>query len=244
MWEYAHQVEVARQYDRSIADSGLARFDEQLLSERFQKPGRLADLGCGSGRLAVHFARQGCEVWAVDLSHEMLRVAVEQADAAGVPLLPVEANLCELDCLASASFDYVICMFSTLGMIEGEANRLRALEHMRRLLVPGGRLALHVHNVWFNAWLPAGRSWLVRDRLGKWLLCRPGGDRRMHDRGIPNMFMHVFSCGEICGLLREAGLVLDEVVPLDATCSGPLARPHWLPRLRANGWVFFAHRPT
>jgi hypothetical protein len=134
-------------------------------------------------------------------------------------------------------------MFSTLGMIEGDANRLRALQHMRRLLVPGGRLALHVHNLWYNAWLPTGRTWLLRDRLRTWLWRQSGGDRRMHDRGIPNMYMHVFSFGEIRSLLQRAELTLDEVVPLDATCSGPLARPRWLPRLRANGWILFAHRP-
>ena len=38
-----------------------------------------------------------------------------------------------------------------------------------RLLRPGGRFILHVHNRWFNAWDRSGRAWLLRDWLRSWM---------------------------------------------------------------------------
>src|SRR5262249_58740241 len=34
-----------------------------------------------------------------------------------------------------------------------------------RLLRPGGRFVLHVHNRWFNLWDPQGRRWLLGNTL-------------------------------------------------------------------------------
>jgi SAM-dependent methyltransferase len=243
LWEYTHQPQIARQYDQSIAASGLAHYDQAVLDERFREPGRLVDLGCGSGRLAVHFAARGFDVLGVDLSLEMLRVLQEKAQAAGVVVAPLLANLCELDCLPSEQFDYALSMFSTLGMISGPDERLQALRQTLRILKPGGRFAVHAHNLWHNVFNPQGRRWLLRDRYEHYLRGQPGGDVRMHDRGIPHMYMHVFTRSEIVRLLQAAGFVVDEVLPLNATGAGPLRRPIWWGGLRANGWILVAHRP-
>jgi ubiquinone/menaquinone biosynthesis C-methylase UbiE len=99
-------------------------------------------------------------VLGVDLSEEMLRVAGEKAAAAGVVVHRLKANLVELDGLRDGGFDYAACLFSTLGMVHGLAERRRVLAHVHRLLKPGGVFVLHVHNRWFNVWSP-GRPGLV-----------------------------------------------------------------------------------
>ena len=45
---------------------------------------RVLDLGCGAGEASVRFAQLGAEVWAADLSGEMLRTAGRLADRYGV----------------------------------------------------------------------------------------------------------------------------------------------------------------
>lgn len=240
LWEYTQQPHIATEYDQSIANSALSRYDTQVLLQHFTQPGRLIDLGCGTGRHALEFASRGFDVLGVDLSEEMLRQLQSKAAAAGCKVAALRANLCELSGIADAAFDYAILMYATLGMIPAAEDRLVVLQHARRLLRPGGRLALHVHNLWFNLFDSQGRAWLWTDRWHRWLQGRPGGDRIVHDRGIPNFQMHVFSRSEITRLLRAAGFRIVACQPLNATASGPLKVPMLGGRLRANGWIFIA----
>ena len=56
-------------------------------------------------------------------------------------------------------------LFSTLGMIRGRENRQRVLNHVRRILKPGGLFVVHVHNLWYNLYDPGGPWWLVKNLL-------------------------------------------------------------------------------
>ena len=47
------------------------------VEQHCQPPGRLLDLGCGTGRLLIHAARRGYAPVGVDLSAEMLAVALD-----------------------------------------------------------------------------------------------------------------------------------------------------------------------
>ena len=92
----------------------------------------------------------------------MLAVVGEKAAEEHLPIERLRANLVELDCLADASVDYAVSLFSTLGMIHGRPNRQRALGHVRRMLKPGGVLVLHVHNFWYNLFDPGGPWWVLK----------------------------------------------------------------------------------
>src|SRR5579884_3455234 len=154
LWDYLHAPRIAREYDASLTDSPLLQVDQRFAERHFDRPGKLIDLGCGTGRLLVPFAQRGYWVLGVDLAEEMLRVAAIKAEAAGVTIHLLKANLTELGCLSDGAFDYAACLFSTLGMISGAANRRRTLHEVFRLLRPGGTFVLHVHNLWFNIWTP------------------------------------------------------------------------------------------
>src|SRR5688572_7988578 len=119
LWDYLHDAAVARSYDDQLANTPLLSYDRDFVIEHCRPPGRLIDLGCGTGRLAISLAQQGYQVLAVDLSAPMLGLVGDKARAAGVHVERLQANLVELDCLADGSFDYAACLFSTLGMIAG-----------------------------------------------------------------------------------------------------------------------------
>jgi SAM-dependent methyltransferase len=243
LWRYAHTRRLAEDEDAYFRGHPLFEADARALDERFTAPGRLVDLGCGAGRLALRFARRGFDVTAVDLSRPMLRVVASKAAAEGVAIRPVAANLCRLGCFLDGSFDYALSMFSTLGMIRGAPARSRALAEACRILRPGGRLALHAHNRWLNLRDPQGRLWLLGQGVGA-LLRRPGlGDRRMTYRGIPGMEVHLYSWPELRRDLRRAGLRIVEVIPIDAVRARPIRFPRLAHGLRAGGWIVFASRP-
>jgi SAM-dependent methyltransferase len=242
LWQYTHTPHLAADEDAYFAGHPLFLADEQILDDRFTDPGRLVDLGCGAGRHSIRFASRGFAVTAIDLSRSMLFVVGLKARALGVELLRVQANLCRLGFFPDQSFDYALSMFSTLGMIRGRDARRRALGEARRILRPGGRLALHVHNLWLNLRDPQGRRWLLHHAANVITRRDPLGDRRMDYRGINGMYVHLYRWGELKHELRRAGFRIDQVIPLDEISAAPIPMPALVPRFRAGGWIVFASR--
>jgi SAM-dependent methyltransferase len=238
LWDYIHSPGIARNYDASLADSSLFRVDLSFVDEHTQPPGRLLDLGCGTGRLLLHAAKRGCWCLGVDLSEEMLAVAGEKARAAGVEVNLLRVSIAELEGIAGGSFDHAACLFSTLGMVVGADVRRRVLAHVHRLLRPGGRFVLHVHNRWFS-----GVRWVVADAVRAWLEDRPAGDRTMPvHQGIAGLTLHLFTRREAVGLLQEAGFEIVEVRPISLRGDGRLCWPWWFGWLRAYGYLIAARK--
>ena len=228
LWDYLHDPGVARGYDASLAGSSLFAVDQRFVERCCTPPGRLLDLGCGTGRLLVPFAQKGYWVVGVDLSAEMLRAAAEKARQAGVKVHLLRANLTALDALATGSFDHAACLFSTLGMVVGASMRQQVAAHVFRLLRPGGRFVLHVHNRWFNVHDPVGRRWLLADLLRQAVGAAPGGNRVMPvHQGVAGLTLHLFTRREAVRLLTAAGFRILDVQPISLRHDGQLRFP-WL----------------
>jgi SAM-dependent methyltransferase len=239
LWDAVHDPEAAREYDARLTGTPLLAVDVDFVRRHCPRPGRLIDLGCGTGRLAVTLAGSGYCCTAVDLSAEMLAIVGEKAAAAGVEIARLQANLVDLSALPDASFEYAACLFQTLGLIDGAESRRRAVAHVHRVLRPGGVFVLHVHNRWFNAWTRHGRRLLVGDLWNALLGRQAAGDYRMPaHHGLGPMPMHLFTRGEIAGLLRGTGFEIVEVRPI--TVDGSVAG--WPSRLRAYGYLVAARR--
>jgi SAM-dependent methyltransferase len=99
------------------------------------------DVACGPGNFSRDFARTVGEtglVVGIDASRQMLERAVREAPDAGVDNLAfVRGDAVKLP-FREASFD-AVCCFAALHLF---ADPFKALDHMRRVLTPGGRLAV------------------------------------------------------------------------------------------------------
>lgn len=126
---------VGRDYLGSFA-SLTSHAMEPLLDAARVGPGtRLIDLACGPGDLCGLAVKRGAKVTGFDLSTTMLEeararhpdVTFREGDAAHLPF-------------PDASFDAVTCGFGMLHFAEPD----QALAEIRRVLVPGGRVAFTV----------------------------------------------------------------------------------------------------
>ncbi|TWT47421.1 class I SAM-dependent methyltransferase [Botrimarina hoheduenensis] len=248
-WDYIQSRPIANRYDTFHAANPLFPFEEAVLREEFgvprgERPGVIADFGCGSGRALTPLVRAGWQGLAIDLSPAMLDVVRTKASTEGLAIDCVEANLVELgpERVADAAADHGMCLFSTLGMITGRDNRRAALQNMGRVIRPGGKLVLHVHNFWFNLRDPGGPWWA----LGSYLAGGRGGyetgDRTYSYRGVPNFFLHVYRRHELAADLAAANLRPVRWIPLAAGHRGALRHAWWLPALRTQGWIVVADR--
>jgi SAM-dependent methyltransferase len=212
----------------AYADARGAEVAERMLELTTPGPGeRVLELACGPGGLGLAAATQvapGGTVVLSDVAAEMTAIAAARADALG--LTNVSTRVLDLESIEQPDdvYDVVLCreglMFAT--------DPARAAREIRRVLRPGGRVALAV-------WGPRERNpWLgvVFDAVSAQI------GRPVPPPGIPGPFSLADSAG-LAGLLSDTGLadvVVSELpVPLRAASfaewwgrtsalAGPLAK--------------------
>ncbi|MGD0059988.1 MAG: bifunctional demethylmenaquinone methyltransferase/2-methoxy-6-polyprenyl-1,4-benzoquinol methylase UbiE [Verrucomicrobiia bacterium] len=131
---------IARRYDRlnDIMSAGLHRRWKRRLVElalgkaEGGKQMRVLDLCCGTGDIALAFARAGADVTGADFTEEMLQVARTRAGRARVRW--VRADALQLP-FPDSSFDVVSVGYGLRNLADIE----RGLDEILRVLKPGGK---------------------------------------------------------------------------------------------------------
>jgi SAM-dependent methyltransferase len=133
------------------------RFYRALAARLLGGPGRILELGAGSGRVTLPLLRDGHEVVAVDRSTQMLkalRARLRPQDRCRV----VAGDL--RDFALHARFPLVVAAFNTLEHLYTRVELAACLRRVAAHLAPGGRFA-------FDVQVPDLR-WLVRDPDHRW----------------------------------------------------------------------------
>ena len=133
----------------------IFRSELEMLTHRWQK-GRLLNIGCAHGPDFLPF-RQGFDLYGVDFSIEMLRLARKYSQKFN---FTVSLSLADANCLPypDETFDWAISV-ATYHHIKGEDEKRAALNELRRVLKPGGEAFI---TVW-NRWQP--RFWFKRKEV-------------------------------------------------------------------------------
>ncbi|MBV6405248.1 MAG: Ubiquinone/menaquinone biosynthesis C-methyltransferase UbiE [Flavobacteriales bacterium] len=98
------------------------------------------DMACGRGRHARWFAQAGCRVTGIDLSAESIAEAHREVPSARFAVHDMRTPY------ASACFDLVVCLFTSLGYFEDENDDRKALAAAYTALRPGGHFVLDFMN--------------------------------------------------------------------------------------------------
>jgi demethylmenaquinone methyltransferase/2-methoxy-6-polyprenyl-1,4-benzoquinol methylase len=187
---------IAPVYDamNRVMTAGLDLRWRRLAASEAVRPGdRVLDAACGTGDLALADHRAGAlEVTGLDFSPRMLERARRKAPG----LRFVEGDMLSLP-FADASFDAATVGFGVRNVSDLET----ALRELRRVLRPGGRLAIleitsprGVLRPFFTLWF----DWLV-PLLGRAL---PGGDAYTY---LPASVARFPAAEELAALLERAG---------------------------------------
>jgi SAM-dependent methyltransferase len=110
---------------------------EELAGER---EGPILELGCGTGRVAIHLARRGHSVTGLD--HDAALVSAFSERAGELPAIAHVADTRSFE--LNRQFPLVLAPMQLIQLLSGEAERVDCLAGARRHLQPGGLVAVAV----------------------------------------------------------------------------------------------------
>ena len=162
--------------DEAVAlyDLVYASYDDDLsLYEEFARRGEspALELGAGTGRVALHLARQGFRVVALDSSPRMLarlEAALDPEAAQRVRL--VHGDMRDFD-LGGEKFDLVYCALDTFEHLLTTADQLAALRRVAKHLSAGGVFVFELRSLtavdWSDEPSPLRLEWVRPDATGE-----------------------------------------------------------------------------
>ncbi|WP_078382497.1 class I SAM-dependent methyltransferase [Sutcliffiella halmapala] len=111
------------------------------------KAKRVADLGCGTGRVTVEMAKLGYEVTGIDPNDKAIELAKQKEHAHDVRWLVGDSSQLE-----TARFDVVIMTANVAQVFTTDSGWMHTLRDIYRALKPGGQLIFDTRNPNAKAW--------------------------------------------------------------------------------------------
>jgi SAM-dependent methyltransferase len=218
--------DVQLEWARSLTEEQVDHVEERL---RLLPGSDVLDVPCGEGRIGRALAGRGHRVTGVDLTERFLREGRRMAEADGVQMEWVRADMRDLE--FDGSFDAVVNYWGSFGYFDAEGDR-RFAAGVARALRPGGRFLVDTHTLETvlpefeeHLWQRVGEHLVLQEvrfdhetsRVETaWTFVGPDGGRAVQDSSI-----RLYSYAELTALLAGVGFVSFEAV--DPTSGEPFA---------------------
>lgn len=233
--DLTHLIQEAWAADAPVYDDlpghGLRRYEERaqlaaaLASAFGGRRQRLADVGTGTGAVALLLAGLGHHVTGLDLTPAMLDVARRKAAALGLEVEFVQGDAAQLP-LADGAVDGVISRHLLWTLPDPTA----ALHEWRRVTRPGGTIA--VLDGWWADDSPGMRLRRAAASVPRRLCAPPGHSHANYDTVAPHLPLSGGArSAQVEALLREAGLANVQVRDLAALRRAERAGRPWYNRI-------------
>ncbi len=105
-----------------------------------QADGAILDLGCGSGRVALHLSRRGHAVNGLDIDPELVAALGKQAQ--GLPVTAAVGDATDFE--LGTEFALVLVPMQLLQLFDGPEQRVRCVRCIAAHLAPGGLAAFAI----------------------------------------------------------------------------------------------------
>ena len=131
-------------YAERIRDPELFPQERKAVERYFTDDGAsVLDVGCGTGRVSHLLHERGFDVTGVDVSEPL----VEEARSL-FPEIDFRVTDVRDTPFDSGAFEYVVFSFYGIDYILPKAERVRALQELRRVMKPSGVVVFSSHNSW------------------------------------------------------------------------------------------------
>lgn len=144
---YDDLVEVRRPFEKAR---------RKIVGPLLKKVGSACDLGCGTGVLALEFARLGLDAYAVDLSPGMCRITRQKARKAGLKVEVIEGDMRSFT--LPQPVELITSECDAINHLPQKRDLQRVFRAVAKALVPGGHFAFDVNNrlaferIWALTW--------------------------------------------------------------------------------------------
>lgn len=105
-----------------------------LLQEQGIASGSVVDLGCGTGQITRRLAKEGYQMTGVDLSADMLSIAMQQQETE--PILYLQQDMCELELYEAV--DAMVSICDSMNYLLQEEELCQTFSRVKRYLKPNG----------------------------------------------------------------------------------------------------------
>lgn len=123
-------------YDDLIGQdySKWADYMEEIFKRYNAKPELIADLACGTGGLTTELAKRGYDMIGIDLSQDMLSVAMEKSEGLNIQYLCQNMTDFEL----YGTVDAIICTLDAVNYLTSPKQLLKTFRWVKNYLNPDG----------------------------------------------------------------------------------------------------------
>ena len=178
------------------------------------KGGKVLDAGCGLGRISVEMAALGLDVTGVDIIQNELDAAKESAQAEGVELNLIKADLRTFK--APQLYDCAVNLYTSFGYCDSPQEDFVILKNIAKSLKKGGTFILECTSretaiMYFTSGETFERAgFTVQTEFtvkgaweglnSKWILIAKDGKRIEHE-----FVQRLYSAAELCQIMKKAG---------------------------------------
>ena len=201
-------------YDDGRWEEAPAVADYTVKIANLNKGDAVLDAGCGLGRISVELAVLGMNVTGVDIIQSELDAAKEMAEAEGVSINFVNADLRTFQ--TQKKFDCAISMFTSIGYCDTKDEDIEIFHHIFDSLESGGTfiiesLSREIAKLYFTEGEEFERAGMTvkthfevvgdwEGLLSKWDRIKPDGTKMEHE-----FVQRLYGGNELCDILKSIG---------------------------------------
>lgn len=226
-------------YDRFMDDvpyEAWGEYVESLLKEHGIADGIVLELGCGTGSLTEILAKKGYDMIGVDISSDMLDIAMEKREKSGKDILYLQQDMREFELYGTVRAVVSIC--DSMNYLLSEEDLLQTFRLVNNYLDPGGififdmNTAYKYHEIIGDATIAENRreasfiwenTWYEDEKINEYDLTVFAEEKKGWYRKYQEThYQKAYSPERIKDLIRQAGM--EFIAAYDAFTREPVKK--------------------